>query len=243
MSEYILDIQNLSKTYQDGLQALKDVSLQVRPGEIFCLLGANGAGKTTLIGCVTGLVQPTAGTITVDGYDAWREYRAARSRFSLVPQEVMLEIFEKVIDVVGYARGFFGKPANPILTERVLKDVGLWEKRESKVEALSGGMRRRVLIARALMNEPQLLFLDEPTAGVDVELRRKMWQMIQEKKDDGMTVFLTTHYLEEAERYADRLGFISHGVLHFVKRKQDLLDEYQGMSLEDIYVELTKQYE
>lgn len=241
-SELMLDIQNLSKTYKNGFKALDNVSLGVKKGEIFCLLGANGAGKTTLISCVTGLVQPSGGTIAVDGNDAWDDYRTARSLFSLVPQEITLEIFEKVIDIVSYARGYFGKPNNQDLTHSVLRDVGLWEKRNNKIQELSGGMKRRVLIARALMNEPELLFLDEPTAGVDVELRRTMWEMINEKKQQGMTIFLTTHYLEEAEKYADRIGFISGGVLHFVKKKDDLMGDYPGLSLEDIYVELTKKY-
>ena len=239
----MLNVQNVSKTYKGGFEALKDVSLQVRAGEIFCLMGANGAGKTTLINSICGLVQPSEGEIMIDGYDAWNEYRAARSRFSLVPQEVMLDIFEKVENILYHARGYFGKKRDEKLVESTLKTLGLWDKRHAQAQSLSGGMKRRVLIARALMNEPKLLFLDEPTAGVDVELRRGMWEMVQQLKEQGTTIFLTTHYLEEAEKHADRIGFIAHGTLYFVKEKQELMDEYPGLSLEDIYVELIKRYE
>lgn len=239
----MLDITGLSKTYKDGFRALDDVSLRVRPGEIFCLMGANGAGKTTLINSVCGLVQPSKGTILIDGYDAWKEYRQARSLLSVVPQELVINIFEKVEHILHYARGFFGKKANQALINTTLTDLGLWDKRDKRVEQLSGGMKRRVLIARALMNEPKLLFLDEPTAGVDVELRRGLWEMVQRIKNQGTTIFLTTHYLEEAERHADRIGFMAHGKLYFVKKKQDLMSEYPGMSLEDIYLELINTYE
>ena len=241
-NEWMLDVQGLSKTYSGGLKALDNVSLQVRPGEIFCLMGANGAGKTTLINTVCGLVQPTAGTILVDGHDAWTDYRIARSLFALVPQEIMIDGFQTVRETVKYARGFFGKKHDDDLMRQVVSDLGLWDKIDEGTQTLSGGMKRRLLIAKALMNEPKLLFLDEPTAGVDVELRRGMWKMIDGLKQSGTTIFLTTHYLEEAERYADRLGFISGGVLRFVMKKQDLLDEYPGRSLEDIYVELTNKY-
>ncbi len=237
-----LEITNLNKIYDGGHTALSDVNLQVRSGEIFCLLGANGAGKTTLINSVCGIVQPTSGTISVCGHDAWSDYRSARSKLSLVPQEIMLDPFITVLETIRLARGYFGKKTDHDLEEKVLKSVGLWEKKDSKTAQLSGGMKRRVLIAKALMNEPELLFLDEPTAGVDVELRRSMWDMVKQLKSDGTTVFLTTHYLEEAERYADRIGYIANGVLHFVKKKEELMAEYPGKSLEDIYVELTKKY-
>lgn len=239
----ILDIQGLSKVYNDGFKALDDVTLQVKKGEIFCLLGANGAGKTTLIGCVTGLVQPTDGNIRVGGYDAWKEYRQARLLLSLVPQEIALDIFITVEKTLEIARGLSGKARDKGLEDQVLDDIGLIDKKQVQAQKLSGGMKRRLSIGKALMNEPELLFLDEPTAGVDVELRRSMWEMVDRLKQKGTTIFLTTHYLEEAERYADRIGFIAHGTLYFVKKKQNLLDEYPGMSLEDIYVELTKKYE
>lgn len=237
-----LEIHNLTKQYDGGHKALSDVNLNVQVGEIFCLLGANGAGKTTLINSVCGIVQPTSGTILVSGHDAWSEYRSARAKLSLVPQEIMLDPFVTVLNTLQLARGYFGKTQDRELEEQILKSVGLWDKRDSKTGELSGGMKRRVLIAKALMNEPELLFLDEPTAGVDVELRREMWETVNELKKNGTSIFLTTHYLEEAERYADRVGYISNGILHFVKDKKELMDEYPGLSLEDIYVELTKKY-
>lgn len=242
-AEYILDITNLSKTYSNDFVALDQVNLQVRPGEVFCLLGANGAGKTTLINTVCGLVQPSSGSIYVDGHEAWDDYRAARALLSLVPQEVMLDPFITVLQTVQMARGYFGRHRDDAYLQEVLESLHLWNKRNNKVQELSGGMKRRVLIAKALMNEPKLLFLDEPTAGVDVELRRGLWGVVQELKARNTTIFLTTHYLEEAEKHADRIGFIAHGKLYFVKKKADLMAEYPGMSLEDIYVELTKQYE
>lgn len=242
-SEFILDIHKLNKTYSNDFVALNDVDLRVRPGEVFCLLGANGAGKTTLINSVCGLVQPTSGTILVDGYDAWDDYRQARALLSLVPQEVMLDPFITVMQTVRIARGYFGRTQDDAYIREVLESLHLWAKRDNKVQELSGGMKRRVLIAKALMNDPKLLFLDEPTAGVDVELRRGLWEVVRDLKARNTTIFLTTHYLEEAEKHADRIGFIAHGTLHFVKKKADLMAEYPGMSLEDIYVELTKQYE
>lgn len=240
--DQILVVKNLTKTYSSGSIALDDVSLSIDKGEIFALLGANGAGKTTLINSICGLVQPTSGIITVDGHDAWLDYRIARSLLSLVPQEVMLDPFATVLETIKNTRGFFGKPSDENLFKQILSDLSLWDKKDSKVQELSGGMKRRVLIAKALMNEPKLLFLDEPTAGVDVELRRGMWELVNRLKDAGTTIFLTTHYLEEAEKHADRIGFIAQGKLLFVKDKQELLSEYHGKSLEEIYVELSENH-
>lgn len=238
----MLEISNLSKTYSNGHVALDSVSFSVKPGELFCLLGANGAGKSTLINAVCGLVQPTQGRILINGHDAWTDYRQARSSLSLVPQEIMLDPFTTVLQTVRYARGYFGKKHDIQYEQQVLESVGLWDKKDTKIQGLSGGMKRRVLIAKALMNEPKLLFLDEPTAGVDVELRRSMWDMVNILREQGTTVFLTTHYLEEAEKHADTIGFISSGVLRFVKSKDELLSKYPNMSLEDIYVELNNTY-
>jgi ABC-2 type transport system ATP-binding protein len=219
----ILSITALSKTYAGGHVALDDVSLDIRRGEIFALLGPNGAGKTTLIGAVCGLVNPTGGTIAFDGVDIRDGWRAARGRIGLVPQELATDMFETVGDTVAFSRGLFGKPRSPETVERVLKSLSLWDKRDAKIMQLSGGMKRRVLIAKALAHEPELLFLDEPSAGVDVELRRDMWAMIGRLRDDGTTIILTTHYIEEAEEMADRIGVIDKGRLILVEEKAALM--------------------
>ena len=219
----ILSIAGLSKTYAGGHQALKDVDLDIRRGEIFALLGPNGAGKTTLIGAVCGIVQPTAGTIRIDGQDIRRDWRKARARVGLVPQELATDMFEHVAHTVGFSRGLFGKRRDPALIERILRSLSLWDKRDAKIMALSGGMKRRVLIAKALAHEPDILFLDEPSAGVDVELRRDMWAMIGELRDQGVTIILTTHYIEEAEEMADRIGIIDKGRIILVEEKSALL--------------------
>jgi ABC-2 type transport system ATP-binding protein len=219
----ILALSQLTKTYDSGLQALKSVDLTINRGEIFALLGPNGAGKTTLIGAVCGLVRPSGGSIMVDGIDAIANPRAARARIGLVPQELMVDMFEKVDHTVAYSRGLFGKPRDPAVIERVLRALSLWDKRKSPIRALSGGMKRRVLIAKALSHEPDLLFLDEPTAGVDVELRRDMWKMIGALRDQGVTIVLTTHYIEEAEEMADRIGVIDKGEIVLVEDKATLL--------------------
>ena len=219
----ILSISGLSKTYKGGHQALKAVDLEIRRGEIFALLGPNGAGKTTLIGAVCGLVQPTAGTIRIDGQDIAHDWRRARARIGLVPQELATDMFEHVAHTVGFSRGLFGKPRDPALVERVLRSLSLWDKRDAKIMALSGGMKRRVLIAKALAHEPDILFLDEPSAGVDVDLRREMWAMIGQLRDQGVTIILTTHYIEEAEEMADRIGVINKGEIILVEEKQELL--------------------
>jgi ABC-2 type transport system ATP-binding protein len=219
----IITIEGLTKTYAGGFQALKGVDLEIRQGEIFALLGPNGAGKTTLIGVVCGLVRPTAGRVTADGHDIRSQYRAARSKIGLVPQELVTDAFETVWDTVTFSRGLFGKPANPAHIEKVLKDLSLWDKKDVQLRALSGGMKRRVMIAKALSHEPRILFLDEPTAGVDVELRRDMWEMVRGLRESGVTIILTTHYIEEAEEMADRIGVISHGELILVEEKQALM--------------------
>lgn len=223
MTRPILEIRDLEKTYEGGFTALHSVSLDIREGELFALLGPNGAGKTTLIGTVCGLVQPTGGRVLVGGHDTASEYRAARSLIGLVPQEINLEPFEKVITTVRFSRGLFGKPRDEALIERVLRQLSLWDKRDSQIRALSGGMKRRVLIAKALAHEPRVLFLDEPTAGVDVELRRDMWEVVRSLKEDGVTIILTTHYLEEAEAMADRVGVITKGRLLLVEEKDALM--------------------
>ena len=219
----ILSISRLSKTYAGGQAALKSIDLDIERGEIFALLGPNGAGKTTLIGAVCGLVRPTSGTIRVDGVDIAANPKAARARIGLVPQELSTDMFERVEDTVAFSRGLFGKPRDPAVVERVLRSLSLWDKRASKILALSGGMKRRVLIAKALAHEPDILFLDEPTAGVDVELRRDMWQLIGQLRDAGTTIILTTHYIEEAEEMADRIGIITNGELVLVEDKATLL--------------------
>ena len=219
----IITIERLSKTYAGGFQALKSVDLTIERGEIFALLGPNGAGKTTLIGIVCGLVRLTGGRVTADGHDIQKDYRAARAKIGLVPQEISTDAFETVWDTVRFSRGLFGKPRNDAHLEKVLKDLSLWDKRSEKISALSGGMKRRVMIAKALSHEPTILFLDEPTAGVDVELRRDMWQMVRGLRDQGVTIILTTHYIEEAEEMADRIGVISNGELILVEEKAALM--------------------
>ena len=219
----IISIQQLTKTYASGFQALKSVDLTIHRGEIFALLGPNGAGKTTLIGIVCGLVKPSGGKVTVDGHDVVREFRAARALIGLVPQELSTDSFETVWSTVSFSRGLFGKPPNPAHIEKVLRDLSLWDKKDSKIMALSGGMKRRVLIAKALSHEPSILFLDEPSAGVDVELRKGMWQMVRKLQDSGVTIILTTHYIEEAEEMADRIGVINKGELILVEDKVALM--------------------
>lgn len=222
-SEPIVSIQGISKTYASGLQALKKVDLDIRRGEIFALLGPNGAGKTTLISIVCGIVNATTGSVVADGHDIVRDYRAARAKIGLVPQELHTDAFESVIATVTFSRGLFGLAPNPAHIEKVLRDLSLWEKRDSKVMTLSGGMKRRVLIAKALAHEPRILFLDEPTAGVDVELRHDMWQMVRRLRENGTTIILTTHYIEEAEDMADRIGVIRKGELILVEDKAALM--------------------
>ncbi|HST35463.1 MAG TPA: ABC transporter ATP-binding protein [Allosphingosinicella sp.] len=219
----VISIQGLSKTYKGGLQALKTVSLEIEKGEIFALLGPNGAGKTTLISIVCGIVTPTTGTVSVDGADIIRDYRAARTSIGLVPQELHTDAFESVIATVTFSRGLFGKPPNPAHIEKILRELSLWDKRKAKIMELSGGMKRRVMIAKALSHEPEILFLDEPTAGVDVELRRDMWNLVRQLRESGVTIILTTHYIEEAEEMADRVGVISHGELIIVEEKTSLM--------------------
>lgn len=219
----IISVKALSKTYDSGFQALKGVNLEILDGEILALLGPNGAGKTTLIGIICGIVNPTEGSVTVAGHDIVRDYRASRSMIGLVPQELTTNAFESVWDEVSFSRGLFGKAANPSYIERVLRSLSLWEKKDDQIMTLSGGMKRRVLIAKALSHEPQILFLDEPTAGVDVELRQDMWDLVRSLRDSGVTVILTTHYIEEAEEMADRIGVINHGELILVQDKRELM--------------------
>ncbi|WP_317928899.1 ABC transporter ATP-binding protein [Halioxenophilus sp. WMMB6] len=219
----IISIQQLNKVYDSGFQALKEINLEINAGEIFALLGPNGAGKTTLIGTVCGLVRPSNGQISVADLDIARDYRQVRSKIGLVPQELSTDAFESVWATVNLSRGLFGKPPNPDYIEKLLRDLSLWDKRKNKIMTLSGGMKRRVLIAKALSHEPDILFLDEPTAGVDVELRRDMWAMVHELRQRGVTIILTTHYIEEAEEMADRIGIINRGEIILVEEKQTLL--------------------
>jgi ABC-2 type transport system ATP-binding protein len=219
----IISISNLSKTYASGYEALRKVDLEIRPGEIFALLGPNGAGKTTLINIVCGIVTPSAGKVTVGGHDIITGYRATRSMIGLVPQELTTDAFETVWATVSFSRGLFGKRENPKHIEKVLKELTLWDRRDSKIMTLSGGMKRRVLIAKALSHEPQVLFLDEPTAGVDVELRQDMWQVVRSLRASGVTIILTTHYIEEAEDMADRIGVISKGEIILIEEKVELM--------------------
>ena len=223
MSGNILSIAGLRKAYASGTEALKSVDLEIRRGEIFALLGPNGAGKTTLINIVCGIVTPSGGTVLVDGKDHLSDYRHARSRIGLVPQELTTDAFESVLSTVSFSRGLFGKPRDPGKIEALLKRLSLWDKRKSKMMELSGGMKRRVMIAKALSHEPDILFLDEPSAGVDVELRRDMWDMVRKLRADGVTIILTTHYIEEAEEMADRVGVISRGELIMVEDKRELM--------------------
>jgi ABC-2 type transport system ATP-binding protein len=219
----IISVKNLSKTYATGFQALKTINLDIEKGEIFALLGPNGAGKTTLISIICGIVTPTSGSVTVDGHDIIRDYRAARSMIGLVPQELTADMFETVWGTVSFSRGLFGKWPKPTHIEKVLKDLSLWDKKDSKLITLSGGMKRRVLIAKALSHEPAILFLDEPTAGVDVELRKEMWQVVRDLRESGVTIILTTHYIHEAEEMANRIGVINHGELILVENKNELM--------------------
>ncbi|NII09559.1 ABC transporter ATP-binding protein [Oleiagrimonas sp. C23AA] len=226
-----VEVSGLSKVYASGHQALKDVNLSIRSGEIFALLGPNGAGKTTLIGIICGLVNPGVGHIRVDGFDVVREYRATRKRIGLVPQELTTDAFETVWDTVNFSRGLFGLPKHPAYIEQILRDLSLWEKRDNKMLELSGGMKRRVMIAKALSHEPTVLFLDEPTAGVDVSLRRDMWQLVSRLRDNGVTIILTTHYIEEAEEMADRVGVINKGQIMLVEQTSALMHKLGKKSL------------
>lgn len=223
MSDTILAIAGLSKTYASGFSALKNIDLDIRRGEIFALLGPNGAGKTTLISIVCGIVNASSGTVTVDGHDIAADYRAARSLIGLVPQELTTEAFETVWNTVSFSRGLFGKPANPAHIEKVLRSLSLWDKKDNTIRTLSGGMKRRLLIAKALSHEPRLLFLDEPTAGVDVTLRQGMWELVRTLRDTGVTIILTTHYIDEAEEMADRIGVIRKGEIILVEDKVALM--------------------
>lgn len=219
----MIKISNVSKTYATGFSALKNINLEVKQGEIFALLGPNGAGKTTLISLICGIVTPSTGTVTIDGFDHIKQYREARARVGLVPQEISTDMFETVWNTVSFSRGLFGKPANPAWIEKTLKDLSLWDKKDSKIIRLSGGMKRRVMIAKALSHEPRVLFLDEPTAGVDVSLRRDMWQLVKALKQTGVTIILTTHYIEEAEEMADRIGIITKGQILLVEETSQLM--------------------
>ncbi|MEZ5741676.1 MAG: ABC transporter ATP-binding protein [Burkholderiaceae bacterium] len=219
----LIEIRDLTKVYAGGFEALKGINLSIEQGEILALLGPNGAGKTTLIGIICGIVNPTAGTVTVDGYDVVTDYRETRSRIGLVPQELTTDAFESVWDTVSFSRGLFGCRKNPAHIEKVLRDLSLWDKRDNKMRTLSGGMKRRVMIAKALSHEPRILFLDEPTAGVDVALRQDMWRLVNRLRDDGVTIILTTHYIEEAEEIADRVGVINGGQIVVVEDKNTLM--------------------
>ena len=223
MSDNQILINNLSKVYDNGFSALKKVSLEVKQGEILAMLGPNGAGKTTLISIICGIVTPSSGSVTVDGFDIIKNYRETRSRIGMVPQELNLESFETVFDTVSYSRGLYGKPPKPEHIEKILKDLSLWDKKDQRLRQLSGGMKRRVLIAKALSHEPKILFLDEPTAGVDVELRQEMWKVVDSLRKTGVTIILTTHYIEEAEAIADRVGVINQGEIILVEEKKKLL--------------------
>ncbi len=223
MTDNQIIINNLSKIYDNGLDALKKINLNVKKGEIFAMLGPNGAGKTTLINIICGIVTPSSGNVTVDSFDIIKDYRETRSRIGLVPQELSLENFETVFDTVSYSRGLYGKSPKPEHIEKILKDLSLWDKKDQKLRQLSGGMKRRVLIAKALSHEPKILFLDEPTAGVDVELRKEMWKVVDSLRKTGVTIILTTHYIEEAEAIADRVGVINQGEIILVEEKKELL--------------------
>ena len=221
----IISVSNLSKTYGSGFKALNGINLEIRRGEIFALLGPNGAGKTTLISIICGIANPSQGSVSVDGHDIITSYRAARSLIGLVPQELHTDAFESVWATVSFSRGLFGKPKNPAHIEKVLKDLSLWDRKDSKIVTLSGGMKRRVMIAKALSHEPQILFLDEPTAGVDVELRKGMWEVVRTLQASGVTIILTTHYIEEAEEMADRVGVINKGEIILVEDKANLMQK------------------
>jgi ABC-2 type transport system ATP-binding protein len=221
----IISVQNLSKTYASGLKALNNINLDIHEGEIFALLGPNGAGKSTLINIICGIVNPGEGTVLADGHDILSNYRAARTKIGLVPQELTTDVFETVRATMNFSRGLFGKPPDPEYIEKVLRDLSLWDKKDSKIITLSGGMKRRVLIAKALSHEPKILFLDEPSAGVDVELRRDMWEMVRKLRENGVTIILTTHYIEEAEEMADRVGVINNGEIILVEDKAQLMQK------------------
>lgn len=221
----VISIEGLTKTYKSGHQALKRLDLEIEKGEIFALLGPNGAGKTTMISIVCGIVTPSSGTITADGHDIQSDYRAARTKIGLVPQELTTDAFETVWATVTFSRGLFGKAPNPAYVEQILRDLSLWDKKDAKIMTLSGGMKRRVMIAKALSHEPEILFLDEPTAGVDVELRRDMWSLVRRLRERGVTIILTTHYIEEAEEMADRVGVILKGELILVEKTADLMQK------------------
>jgi ABC-2 type transport system ATP-binding protein len=219
----IISVEKLSKTYASGFEALRDINLEIRKGEIFALLGPNGAGKTTLISIICGIVNASAGKVTVAGRDIKADYRAVRSMIGLVPQELATDMFETVLATVTFSRGLFGRPKDPALIERILRQLSLWDKRDSKIMTLSGGMKRRLLIAKALAHDPNILFLDEPTAGVDVELRKDMWEIVRSMRESGVTIILTTHYIEEAEEMADRVGVIAKGEIILVEEKSELM--------------------
>ncbi len=232
-----ISVVHLDKTYASGFQALKDINLEIRNGEIFALLGPNGAGKTTLISIICGIVNPSAGRVAVDGHDIIADYRAARSLIGLVPQELTTDAFASVWATVSFSRGLFGKPANPAYIAKVLKELSLWDKKDEKIMTLSGGMKRRVMIAKALSHEPRILFLDEPTAGVDVELRKDMWEIVRALRASGVTIILTTHYIEEAEQMADRIGVINKGQLILVEEKAELM---RKLGRKQLTLELTE---
>jgi len=233
--ETLINIENVKKTYADGLQALKGVNLEIKRGEILALLGPNGAGKTTLINAICGIVVPSSGKITVDGFDVVKDFRETRSRIGLVPQELNLEAFEQVFQNVSFTRGLYGKKENPQYIEKILKDLSLWDKKDNRLRELSGGMKRRALIAKALSHEPKILFLDEPTAGVDISLRRDMWRSVRELQEKGVTIILTTHYIEEAEAIADRVSVINNGEIIVTDNKIDLM---QKMGQKNLTIEL-----
>src|SRR5829696_6639819 len=235
--QIVVSVENVSKTYASGFEALKGVSLSIRRGEIFALLGPNGAGKTTLISIICGIVNASRGQVKVDGHDIVADYRAARALIGLVPQELTTDAFETVWATTNFSRGLFGKPDNPEHVAKVLKSLSLWDKKDAKIMTLSGGMKRRVMIAKALSHEPEILFLDEPTAGVDVELRRDMWQLVRDLRANGVTIILTTHYIEEAEEMADRVGVISHGELILVEDKAELM---RKMGAKELRIELVE---
>ena len=239
-SDTLIKIDNVRKTYAGKFEALKGVNLEINRGEILALLGPNGAGKTTLINAICGVVVPTSGSITVDGFDVIKDFRKTRSMIGLVPQELQLEAFEKVFQNVSYTRGLYGKRANPQVIEKILKDLSLWDKKDNRLRELSGGMKRRALIAKALSHEPQILFLDEPTAGVDINLRRDMWRVVKQLQEKGVTIILTTHYIEEAEAIADRVSVINHGEIILTENKDDLM---QKMGQKLLTIELQEKIE
>ena len=240
MSDNQIVIKDLSKVYDNSFNALKKINLKVKQGEIIAMLGPNGAGKTTLISIICGIVTPSSGTVTVDGFDIIKDYRETRSRIGMVPQELNLESFETVFDTVSYSRGLYGKPPKPEHIEKILKDLSLWDKKDQRLKQLSGGMKRRVLIAKALSHEPKILFLDEPTAGVDVELRKEMWKVVDSLRKTGVTIILTTHYIEEAEAIADRVGVINQGEIILVEEKKELLKK---MGQKTLTIELQERIE